>query len=189
MTYGEWSSRWWQLALAMPADKNPYFDENNCSNGANGQLGPVWFLTGVINASGTAVRDCTVPAGKALFFPIINVECSTLEAAPFHGDDEAQLRSCAGGFRFDQVFATIDNVVVKNLEPYLVESPLFSFTLPPNNVLGVNPGTGQSVSKGYYLMLPPLSVGQHVIHFGGSFPDFPFSLDITYTLTVLPGRR
>ena len=81
MTYGEWSAKWWQWAFSLPVDQNPFFDEGgNCTNGANGQFGPVWFLTGVINVSGTAVRDCTVPAGKALFFPIINAEDATLES-------------------------------------------------------------------------------------------------------------
>src|SRR5262245_59217771 len=71
MTYGEWSADWWKWALALPKDQNPLYDqEGNCSNGANGQHGPVWFLVGVINESGAADRNCTVPAGKALFFPI-----------------------------------------------------------------------------------------------------------------------
>ena len=49
-TYGEWSAEWWQWALSLPADSNPFFDETGCANGANGQHGSVWFLTGVINS-------------------------------------------------------------------------------------------------------------------------------------------
>jgi len=188
MTYGEWSARWWQWALALPVDQNPFFDETGCAHGANGQLGPVWFLTGVINVSGTAVRECTVPAGKMLFFPIINTECSTLEPPPFHGDNEAELRACANNFNVANVFAVIDGVTVRNLDRYVAVSPMFTFTLPPNNVLGVPAGTGQSVSKGYYLMLAPLSVGEHTIRFGGTFPDFNFTLDITYHLTIAPKK-
>jgi hypothetical protein len=186
MTYGEWSARWWQWALSLPVDQNPFFDENGCANGANGQLGPVWLLTGVINVSGKAVRDCMVPVGKALFFPIINAECSTLEVPPYHGDNEAELRECAGSFEIGDMFAEIDGVSVQNLDRYLTESPLFTFTVPPGNVLGVAPGTGDSVSNGYYLMLPPLSVGEHTIRFGGTYKDYGFSLDITYNITVRP---
>ena len=188
-TYEEWSAKWWQWTLSLPVDQNPSFDEGGaCTNGANGQRGPVWFLTGVINQSGSAERNCTVPIGKALFFPIINVECSTLEAPPFHGDNKAQLRRCAKGFRIANVSAEIDGVAVPHLDRYRVESPLFTFTVPPSNVLGVAAGTGQSVSNGYYLMLAPLSAGKHVIHFSGAFPDFPFTVGITYTLTVAPMR-
>ena len=36
-------------------------------------------------------------------------------------------------------------------------------------------------------MLAPLSVGQHTIHYTGTFGDpFNFTLDITYTLTIAP---
>jgi hypothetical protein len=192
MTYGEWSARWWQWALSLPVDQNPFFDEGgDCSNGANGQLGPIWFLTGVINASGTAVRNCTVPVGKALFFPVINVECSTLEAPPYYGGNEAELRACAKGFQFEDVFLEIDGVRVRDLTHYLVASPLFWFTVPPDNALGVPAGTGQSVSNGYFVMLTPRSAGKHVIHFGGAFTgsDPLFALDITYNLNVVPKRR
>jgi hypothetical protein len=187
MTYGEWSAKWWQWALSLPVDQNPWYDvDGSCANGANGQLEPVWFLTGVLGESNTAVRNCTVPAGKALFFPLINAECSTLEAPPFYCKDEATCLSCATSFNIGDVFAEIDEVPVHNLERYLVQSPLFSFTLPEENVWGMPAGTGQSVSNGYYLMLAPLSVGKHQIHFGGTYTDYNFSLEITYYLTVAP---
>lgn len=190
MSYGEWSARWWQWALSLPKDQNPFYDvKGNCSNGANGQLGSVWFLTGVIAESGTADRNCTIPTGKALFFPIINTECSTLEPPPFHGDNEAELRACAKSFNVGNVFAEIDGVAVQDLNRYLVESPLFTFTVPPNNVLGVDPGAGQSVSNGYWLMLAPLSVGKHTIRFGGTYVENGFTLDITYHLTIAPGKQ
>lgn len=94
MTYGEWSARWWQWALSLPADQNPFSDaDGSCTNGANGQLGPVWFLTGGINPIGEVepVRDCTVPVGKALLLPLINIECSTIEADPWYGGNEEEL--------------------------------------------------------------------------------------------------
>lgn len=189
LSYEEWSARWWQWALSLPVDQNPFFDEYGCKNGANGQEGPVWFLTGVLNESGTAVRDCTVPAGKALFFPLINVECSTVEDPPFCGENEEELRACVRAFKIDGAFASIDGVPVGNLEGYSFESPLFDFDLPENNVLGLAAGPGQSVSNGYYLMLAPLPVGEHIINFGGSYPEFGFSLDITYNLTVVPRSK
>ena len=185
MTYGEWSARWWQWALGLPVDQNPFFDvDGSCANGANGQLGSVWFLTGVIAVSGTAVRECTVPPGQTLFFPVMNTECSTLEPPPFHGDNEQELRACAET-EFDMVsaFAEIDGNAVQNLETFIVESPIYTFTVPPDNVLGVAAGTGQSVGKGLYLMLTPLSRGTHVLHFGASAAS-GFTLDITYNITV-----
>src|SRR5262245_14062593 len=42
------------------------------------------------------------------------------------------------------------------------------------------------------MMLPPLSVGTHTIHFTGLLGGGPFagfSQDVTYTITVVPPRR
>jgi hypothetical protein len=197
MTYGEWSAKWWQWALSLPVDQNPYFDEDHdCSNGAHGQLGPVWFLTGVVNVSGTAVRDCTVPAGKALFFPILNVECATLEG---NGLTEAELRACTRSFMgvVTNVAAEIDGVPIQHVRDYRALSPLFTYgPLPDDNVLqlfGFDAPDGAislSVTDGFYLMLEPLSVGQHTIRFTGTFgAPINFTLDITYHLTVAPRRR
>jgi hypothetical protein len=193
LTYGEWSAEWWQWAFSLPVDQNPFFDEGgSCANGANGQFGPVWFLTGVINVSGTAVRDCTVPAGKALFFPILNAECSTLEG---NGVTEAELRACAEGLidPVTNVAAEIDGVPVQDLEDYRVSSPLFTYgPLPDNNVLqlfGVDApagATSPAVADGFYLLVTPLPVGEHTIHFTGTVGTF--TLDITYNLTVVPRR-
>jgi hypothetical protein len=192
MTYGEWSARWWQWAYSLSVDENPFFDvAGDCSNGANGQSGPVWFLTGVINESGTAVRNCTVPSGKALFFPILNAECSALEG---NGSTEEALRACAIGLIGNEVSlaAEIDGVSIGHLEAYRTSSPLFSFgPLPDDNVLqyfGYTASAGATslaVADGFYVMLTPLSVGQHTIHFTGGIPDV-FTLDITYNLTIAP---
>jgi hypothetical protein len=205
MTYGEWSAKWWQWAYSLPVDQNPFFDENgSCANGANGQFGPVWFLTGVFNVSGTAVRNCTVPAGKALFFPIINAEDATLESGAT-GEDLRIYTTWAMSL-VTNIAAEIDGVAVVNLYDYRAVSPLFVYgPLPENNMLqlfgfdapagstsaglpGVPP-VPSAAADGYYLMLAPLPVGQHTIHFTGTFGDpVNFTLDITYNLTVAPRR-
>lgn len=190
-TYGEWSAEWWKWAFSLPVDQNPFFDEGGCEHGANGQSGPVWFLTGVINVSGSASRQCTVPADKAVFFPILNVECSVVEG---NGSTEAELRGCTDFYMntVTDVFLEIDGVHVANMDQYLAVSPLFNFgPLPDNNVLqlfGANapPGTvSAAVNQGYHILLKPLPRGVHTLHYGGTFGDpINFTLDITYHLTV-----
>src|SRR5262249_24006075 len=69
-TYNEWSARWWQWALSIPAATNPVLDETG-AHCAEGQGGQVWFLAGSF-AGGTFTRACTVPPGKALFLSIVN---------------------------------------------------------------------------------------------------------------------
>ena len=144
----------------------------------------MWFPGGAIDKSANLERNCSVPVDKALFFPVINVECSTLEAPPFYGADGDAVRTCVDGFTLANATAEIDGVAVRDVVCYLVQSPVFDFTLPPDNVLGLPEGTGSSVSNGIYLLLPPLSAGEHVVRFGGAFPDFGVTLAITYHLSV-----
>ena len=185
LSYGEWSAKWWQYVFAIPASTNPLFDETGAACGV-GQSGHVWFLAEVLNTSGEAERTCTIPSGTMLFVPILTVECSTLEPPPFFGRNETELRTCAQSFRMSDLHATIDGVAIQNPEAYTVSSPLFTFTVPGDNILGVSSATGQSMANGAYLMIAPLSVGDHTIQFGGSFPDAQFTVNVTYHLTVAP---
>ncbi len=129
---------------------------------------------------------------------MVNAECSVLEPDPFHGDDEAELRACANGHIDDTsgLFATIDGVDVRNLNAYRVESPLFEFgPLPEDNLFdffGLDAPAGTTspaVDAGVYLLLAPLSVGMHVVHFGGTFDEQGFSIDTKFNITVAPMKK
>jgi hypothetical protein len=67
---------------------------------------------------------------------------------------------------------------------YRTLSPVFSAILPGNNLLGAPSTTVLSpvVADGFYLMIAPLSPGDHTLNFGGASPDF--SVDVTYHLHV-----
>ena len=203
LTYGQWSARHWQWVYSMSENQNPLTDTADCSAG---QSGPVWFIGGNFaptvsgsNVVGNANRHCMVPAGKALFFPIIDSECSQVEG---NGTTDAEFRACAK-FVTDHVKnlrATVDGVDIQNLLNYRVQSPLFYFVpMPDNNLLqfyGYMAPAGTTsplVSDGVFLMLSPLSRGAHTIHFEGELVlttpqdpfDLTFSLDITYTIIVV----
>ncbi len=91
--------------------------------------------------------ECTVPSETMLLVQVVGVECSTLEPPPFYGGNEAELRACARSFHFTNLHATLDGVAIGNGDRYLVESPLFSFTVPEDSIFGIpNGATGQAVS-------------------------------------------
>jgi hypothetical protein len=186
-TYEEWEAKWWQAAFAIPVVNG---DHPIISGGAFGGEDGVLFLAAVVGSAVTV--NLTIPPGTALFFPVVNTECSEIEAAPFHGDDEASRRDCANGIMDNTsgLFAVIDGKPVNNLDAYRVESPEFVFgPLPQNNILGAPAGaTSPSVDAGVYLFLAPLSVGQHVIRVGGTFDEFGLSIDTTFIITVAPGK-
>jgi hypothetical protein len=168
-------------------DRNPVTDETG-ANAAQGQSGQVWFLAGVFNATGTATRTITVPAGKALFFPIVNnAWISTGPSDPQTADAIRPLIAPVVNGATD-LACEIDGIPVKNLHRYRTESPLFNVTLPDNNLFGLPAGTyGPSMDESFDLMVAPLKPGPHTIHFHGTLPGSPsFTLDIKYHLTVTP---
>ncbi len=190
MSYGEWSASWWQYALAFQNGASPIPDTTGqfCNSG---QGGPVFFLAG---AWETVERSCTVPAGKAIFIPLINVECSSVEPDPFYGPDGQKARACAAvyadGIGLNTLKLTVDGRKLSGLEKYRVQSSYYSFVMPAtDNYLGVvGPTSGWSLSDGYWVMLKPLSPGTHVIHFEGAFVSGPGAggspQNVTYNLTV-----
>jgi hypothetical protein len=198
-TYAEWSASWWQWSLPQPAAHHPLSGAIDAEGTADpragcdrGQSGPVWFLGAVVGGGTTVTRHCTVPRGIALYFPVGNTECSSIEPKPFFGATADARRRCAEKFidRFLDVTrsaAQIDGVEVGDWPARRVTSPDFAFSLPPcpaANVLGVDCalGGGRAVDNGFYLLLRPLAPGPHVIHFTNSFPAFDFTMDITYVI-------
>ena len=101
LTRGEWDARWWQWAVSMPEEINPNFDTSGERCGY-GQSGPVFFLPGNVVGEGPAEITCVVAAGTAIYVNVVGSECSTVEAPPYFGRTEDELRACAN--------ATLDEV-------------------------------------------------------------------------------
>ena len=183
-SYGEWSARWWQQALALHASQHPNdFDagEVPCNLGTR----EVAFLVGT--TGGTVRRACTIRQGQAVLFPLINGECSEIEGA---GSTEAELRACAvaQANAFARLRASVDGRELEGLSRFRFESPLFRFQSVSDNPFGV-PATapGESsiaVADGYWVMLHPLGPGMHRIRFRGAAPDFEFKTKAIYRLRV-----
>lgn len=203
LTYAEWSALHWQWLFSLPVDAHPLLETADVSAG---QSGHVWFLGGTFASVevgpgiilGEADREATIPSGTALFFPLNDVEASTLEG---NGETEAELRALANFFADfivpSTVFLEIDGQAT-DVTTYRVESPLATYgPLPDNNVLqlfGLDAPEGSTspfVSDGYFAMVKSLPVGTHTLHFGG-IGDFSsiggpiFIQDIRYTITVVP---
>src|SRR5438309_457024 len=75
-TYAEWSAAFWQWEYSLPVDHHPLFDTADCKVGQSGKaffLGGTFTVTQVgITVTGIVNRTCTIAAGKAIFFPIVN---------------------------------------------------------------------------------------------------------------------
>lgn len=185
-TYGDWGAKWWQWVYSFPSSQNPLFDETG-ERCAIDQNGTVWFLVGTFG--GSVMRQCTIPAGTSLFFPLVNTEASI---AGGDGTNEEELRLAAKTQidRVSSLKAIIDGVQIPDLQKYRAQSQLYTITLPTDNIMGVEPGTTSSIAEGYWIFLNPLPPGNHEIIFGGSAGDpsvtssMNFVTEVTYHLTV-----
>ena len=176
-TYGEWSAEWWKWVLAVPGSTNPLVDSTGefC---AEGQDGKVWYLAGTFG--GSAERNCSVPAGRPVFFPLLNFLFICTEP----GETEAIARESvnSGADKIDALEVNLDGKPVPMLRNHRAESPAFNTTFPEGNLFGIAPGVyGPSVSDGYWVMLF-LKPGNHELSFSGKKDDF--ELNVTYHLTV-----
>ena len=197
LSYQDLEAQFWQALFSIPVvdGDHPLFSG-----------GPVAGPKGIVFLAapfGGADIDVTIPAGTGLFIPLVNAECSELEPDPFHGDDEEEQRACANAW-MDNAYgleATIDGVPVNSLETaYRFESEQFVFgPLPEDNLfaffeLDAPEGTtSTAVDAGFYLLLNPLSVGEHEIHIGGALDPFTpddssddLVIDTTFIITVVP---
>jgi hypothetical protein len=189
-TYGEWGDDWWKLILSIPRRDHPVLDETGEKAGV-GQSGPVWFLYGTF---GTSVeRTCTVPSDKAIFFPLY---CASFWI-PTDGDTPEIIR--AGAIRCidatTELEASVDGVALNGLGNYRFHSPdFYYFTGPsddPDPVFVGGMGTHLAYGDGYWVMLEPLSPGEHTVWFHAksvypaTFPNVQvFEVTVTYHLTV-----
>jgi len=208
VSYEDWAAAWWQWSLAIPKGTNPMLGGACDQN----QSGNVFFLAGTMGGADT--RNCTIPAGKGIYFPIVNL---VIFDCPEYAGGEGY--TCADSVSEDlkrqwanqnfelpetTLILEVDGVAVNNLEDYRAQSDSF---VDPQGAIAedrINPYCGgpirenscgipvgsprNALADGYWAMLRPLPPGQHEVRFAASldFGNGGFSLDVTYHLTIAP---
>jgi hypothetical protein len=164
VSYADWTEKWWQWTYSIPWDKNPSYDDTGkyCSEN---QSSPVWFLT--LAYEHPVIRTCEIPENTALLITLLNSECSYAEFPMLKTEDE--LRECAKHMQdlVVGVNASLNKAYVSNLENYRVQTDIFNFTLPENNILNLTSQTTHAVADGNWLFLKPLPAGTHELKVKG----------------------
>lgn len=200
-TIGEWSAAWWQWTWSavdgdgVSAPQHPLLDFTG-EYADVGQSGPVYFLGGSF-LPGVYHRSIRVPAGKALFFPLLNSSADNYICGAFDPKLSINvLRALIEGAQNDpdELLLEIDGKAVGNLERFRVTSSVYSVFLSEgglctptaaNFTYTTQPGEYmQQVSDGYYVMVKPFPRGTHTIRLGGTSAGGGFFLDVTYDITV-----
>ena len=151
--------------LSIPKKNNPSLDKTGkyCSMNQNNEN--VWFLTGTFGNIVPVKRKCTIPIGKAIFFPILEKEDSLKEDSDLDNESGLIKRSRDATNRLTYMEAWIDGAKIEDLEDYRVQSEVFDLKFPEDNVYDVKQGLTRSVCDGYWLFLKPLEIGKHHIYF------------------------
>ena len=194
---GQLTADWWKWVMAIPSEINPLLDKTGEDCGVN-QQGPVWYLVGTPGetkignlTTGDAERDCVIPEGKKILFPIINVQCLELNDQIFGPQLEEKLRQCAEDIinEVDILEASIDGKNITNFEKFRVQSPLFTITIPEDNAFGYTNFTNipqKTISDGYWVEVKGLDPGEHTIEFTGGATAFDFVTHVLYHITIEP---
>jgi hypothetical protein len=182
--YNEWLAKWWQWSFSIPTPQHPR-DEYTPEKCALNQEGPIWFLADQLG--GREERTCTIPAGKAIFVPLLVGECDY--SLPEVKSDDALRRCAMAGNEYGVIEATVDGVKLKNLEQYRTQSGFFNITIPEDNIYNALAGTFKALTDGFFVFLEPLPPGKHDVHLKVSvlnpiMDQFNYNADWTYHLII-----
>lgn len=160
---GEWTARWWQWALAQWVE--PYRDPDGrlC---ALGQDGAVWFLAGT-DGTFDALRRCTVPAGKHVLVPVINMIHHQVRRGVGPGCRALQAAASVNNDHLVSAVVLLDGKPLGDVSARRVRSA-GCFPLDPDDE-----ASPLAASDGYWIMLRPLPPGRHRLVVGANYgaPD------------------
>ena len=196
-TYGEWAIEWEKWKEAGTVDRNAITDTTGRYCNLNQPKEGIWFLAGTFG--GIVNRSCTIPKGRALFYPVVEFSWIDCPGTPDEDLSDAQVRGIlADGIDFAcQLTSTLDGVAISSLEVLTArtQTPRFTSVLRNDSVIAatctppLSAGkTGRQIADGYWIMLPPLPPGKHKLTLHGALcaPNGPafFETGVTYDLTV-----
>ncbi|KPM53889.1 signal protein [Frankia sp. R43] len=160
----ELQGRWWTWAASAIGDDNPVEDPDGHAC-AVGQPADVWFLAGTFG--GYTTRDCTLPAGRPLAVPLVNLTSDEPT------DCDALMADAQGS-------ADLDGTPV---QASAIPATPISYEGAADNPVTREAGTFQGYGCGLWVQLPPLSPGEHALAIRGRSTDFSTGVD--YLLHVV----
>jgi hypothetical protein len=181
------SADWWKWAMASPDEVNPVRDRSG-AHCAEGQRGGVWFLAGGFGSSRIS-RTCEIPAGKYIFFPIINMVYWPSRSDFSYTCEQAKKNAAMNNDTALDLFVELDGVAVREPGQFRVSTEecfdVFDWAPAESKPYIAFP----SASDGYWILLRPLAPGKHTLKFGGRYKNRGVAYgrmlqDIEYEITV-----
>jgi hypothetical protein len=175
----EWAKEYWQWWITTPETipKDPETNLDQCIVGSD----PAGIMTFLLDTYQTTYNaKCAIPSQRYILVPLLIGECDPTVPDPRGKSDNIQeMWECAKDA--DEIFklwkVVLDNqvlfensgnsIVNQNLtEQILVRnSSIFTMNIPEINRYGAPAGSYPAVVDGYYLVLNPLPVGEHILEY------------------------
>ena len=160
LSQAEYAVRWWQWSNRVPAGVRPYQDPTGAQCGLN-QSGEVWFLAGT-DGTGDVVRHCRMPAGRYVFFPVINMIAHSEPGTPLTCK-QANTIAAANNDHLVQAEVVIDDKIVPDVAHHRLATPKCFDAFPVAPYVKRTQSFFPAATDGYWLMLDPLPAGVHRI--------------------------
>lgn len=182
----EYANTWWQWTYTMPKEVSPVRDTTGryCHVG---QQGDVWFLAGGYGTS-KIKRTCEIPAGKHIFFPVINM----VYWPRYEGSASCENVKKSAALNNDKLLS-----IEIELDSMKALNPAKTRIASENcfNLLGLVPkeynprNIYPAATDGYWVMLKPLTKGTHILKFNAMYNRdkgaySKMAQDIEYELVV-----
>jgi hypothetical protein len=111
LKWEEWAALWCSWMLSIPKKNNPSLDNTGMYCSVNQRNANVWFLTGTFGNIIPVTRKCAIPAGRAIFFPILEKEDSFAEDSDLTTELELANRSKSATDELVDMEVIIDGII------------------------------------------------------------------------------
>lgn len=171
----EWATELWRWSFSWTSCDVPLYDHDGSTCGAfQDENSPVFFF--MPGMAPTHRTRCVVPADKAVLVPLTSYSTDNVglphdaERSIEELEDDAEtILSTMSDLRL-----VVDEHEILDLERYVIEPTRYSYDLAPEpnwytcyGVPGVVGPIDPAVFTGYFVLMPPASVGIHTIEYSG----------------------
>lgn len=195
--FKQWVGKWWQWYVSVPKTESPnhpdypnHIAKVNCAIRQNASS-PIFFLFTPLVDEPSPDRTCDVPKDKAILLPIISGEADNGDPEQADKSDQGMSQTAKAGNDYGAISIKLDNTKLNfNEDPkFRAMSDFFNITLPEHNLWEEKekPGTYKGITEGYFLLLNPLTPGNHTLYYeAATNPPNPnvYAQAVTYHLNV-----
>jgi hypothetical protein len=186
LTFGQWTVKWWQWALSIPASQNPVVDETG-EKASEGQPGDAWFLAGILADENVSKefpsRKCLIPSGVPILIPVLNCEADLQYYPDLKNDQDllAHVQKQAESIEKREFYINDELIPPQRVHS---DPQVFEVNVHPDFDKFHNGGYTRAAADGYWVFLKALPVGEYTLRFSGSCENGRLNSGAEYRIKI-----